>query len=78
MLNPTFHFKILEDFMHVFNKESQKMVDILRKESQSGNTVDIHNFVTRCALDIICVTAMGTSSNAQDFPDGDYTKAINE
>ncbi|XP_021957112.1 cytochrome P450 4C1 [Folsomia candida] len=78
MLNPTFHFKILEDFMHVFNKESQKMVDILRKESQSGNTVDIHNFVTRCALDIICVTAMGTSSNAQDFPDGDYTKAIND
>lgn len=40
--------------MQVFNAESQKMVKILKKECQSGNTFDIHHFVTRCALDIIC------------------------
>ncbi|OXA59991.1 Cytochrome P450 4C1 [Folsomia candida] len=78
MLTPAFHFKILEDFMQVFNAESQKMVKILKKECQSGNTFDIHHFVTRCALDIICETAMGTSINAQDVHDSDYIKAINE
>lgn len=53
MLTPTFHFKILEDFIDVFNSVSNVMVKKLEKEI-GKKSVDIYPYVTLCTLDIIC------------------------
>ena len=55
MLTPTFHFKILEDFLQVFNEQSKILIeklDAAMKTHQKG--FDIYPFITRCTLDIIC------------------------
>nr|CAD7194207.1 unnamed protein product [Timema douglasi] len=74
IITPTFHFKILEDFLEVFNTNCRKMVDKLRKEV-GGLEFDIHSYVTLCTLDIICETAMGISINAQDGGSADFVEA---
>ncbi|XP_069936736.1 cytochrome P450 4c3-like [Cherax quadricarinatus] len=53
LLTPAFHFKILEEFMSVFNKQSNKLIQKLEKKAD-GNTFDIYDDLTLCALDIIC------------------------
>ncbi len=55
MLTPTFHFKILDDFLQVFNEQSKILIEKLDaavKDNKDG--FDIYPFITRCALDIIC------------------------
>lgn len=65
LLTPAFHFKILEDFVDVFNNEGQKLVKKLQKKAD-GKPFNSFPYITKCTLDIICETAMGTSINAQD------------
>ncbi|KAB7499155.1 hypothetical protein Anas_06628 [Armadillidium nasatum] len=77
MLTPTFHFKILEDFMEVFNQQSNKLVKNLQR-NVDGKPFDIFRYVTLCTLDIILETAMGRSINAQDNENSDYVTAIYE
>nr|CAD7402230.1 unnamed protein product [Timema cristinae] len=74
IITPTFHFKILENFMDVFNLNGQKLVDKLQKEV-NGPEFDICPYVTLCTLDIICETAMGISINAQDGGSADFVEA---
>ncbi|XP_027231572.2 cytochrome P450 4C1 [Penaeus vannamei] len=76
LLTPAFHFKILEDFLDVFNGQSTTMVQQLRGKAD-GKPFDIFPFITRCALDIICETAMGRTVNAQCNADSEYVKALN-
>jgi len=66
MLTPAFHFRILEDFMHTFNKEAYTLVKVLNRECTKGEYLNISEYVSRCALDIICgnyevVNCMGCS-----------------
>ncbi|KAL7646988.1 UNVERIFIED_CONTAM: hypothetical protein RMT77_002245 [Armadillidium vulgare] len=77
MLTPTFHFKILEDFMEVFNQQSNKLVQNLQRNAD-GKPFNIFRYVTLCTLDIILETAMGRSINAQDNENSDYVRAIYE
>nr|XP_053637334.1 cytochrome P450 4C1-like [Cherax quadricarinatus] len=65
LLTPAFHFKILEEFMSVFNKQSNKLIQKLEKKAD-GNTFDIYDDLTLCALDIICETAMGAQHQCQE------------
>nr|CAD7402599.1 unnamed protein product [Timema poppensis] len=74
IITPTFHFKILENFIDVFNLNGQKLVDKLQKEV-NGPEFDICPYVTLCTLDIICETAMGISINAQDGGSADFVEA---
>lgn len=53
ILTPAFHFKILEDYLKVFNINSQILVEKLG-EKVGEPFVDITSYVTLCALDIIC------------------------
>nr|AVM18974.1 odorant degrading protein 4 [Holotrichia parallela] len=76
IITPAFHFQILEEFIDVFNSESDVLVSKLKDESEKG-TVDIYPFIARCTLDIICETAMGTSVHAQDDVDSEYVKCVN-
>jgi cytochrome P450 family 4 len=55
MLTPAFHFKILEDFFHVFNEQSQVLIQKLSAISTTEKDgFDIYPFISRCTLDIIC------------------------
>lgn len=74
LLTPTFHFKILEDFVHVFNEQSAILVE--RLHEKVGQDFDIFPFITLCTLDVICETAMGRHVNAQSQADSDYVKAV--
>ncbi|XP_058453665.1 cytochrome P450 4C1-like [Malaya genurostris] len=75
ILTPAFHFKILEQFVAVFNKETDVMVANLRKHVDQQE-FDIYSYVTLMALDSICETSMGISVNAQNDPDNDYVKNV--
>ena len=66
LLTPAFHFKILEDSLKVFNRQSDTCADILSIDSNFGETIlDLFPYMTRCTLDIILETAMGQTLDEQ-------------
>lgn len=52
-LTPAFHFRILEDFIDVFQEQSAIMVERLAAE-ETSDAFNIFPYVTLCTLDIIC------------------------
>ena len=52
LLTPTFHFKILEDFVQVFNEQSVVLVQ--RLNEKVGQDFDVFPYITLCTLDVIC------------------------
>lgn len=52
IITPTFHFKILEQFVNVFNSKSN--IFIKKLAGNKGKIINIYPFVTLCTLDIIC------------------------
>lgn len=53
ILTPAFHFKILDDFIDVFQEQSAIMVNRLASEVGKAE-FNIFPYVTLCTLDIIC------------------------
>ena len=74
LITPTFHFRILDQFIALINHHSNILIKKLKESKEEA--VDIMPLITRCALDVICETAMGVRINAQEEPDSDYAKAI--
>lgn len=58
MLVPAFHFKILHDFVPVFNEQARILVtrlqSVARRKCTNCTVVDIVPVITACTLDIIC------------------------
>ncbi|CAD5117463.1 DgyrCDS6230 [Dimorphilus gyrociliatus] len=78
LLTPTFHFRILQDFVEVFNEQAEIIIEKLKSSADTGKSVDIFKQMGLCALDIICETAMGKNVNAQHHENSDYVKAVSD
>lgn len=52
-LSSTFHIKLLEQFVHVFNKQSKILAETLAQKADTG-VFDVHDHVARCTLDMVC------------------------
>lgn len=77
LITPTFHFKILENFFEVFVEKSNKLVNLLKANS-NGKSFNIYPFITSCTLDMICETAMGVEINAMEQSNSEYVKAVSK
>ncbi|RZC32091.1 cytochrome P450 CYP4BN11, partial [Asbolus verrucosus] len=77
IITPTFHYKILEDFVDVFESNGKILVQQFEKQLNQ-NSVNIYPFVTLCTLDIICESAMGTSVKAQENTESEYVRSVKD
>ncbi|XP_050308447.1 cytochrome P450 4d2-like [Anthonomus grandis grandis] len=77
IITPAFHFSILEQFVDVFEHNGKIMIEKLEK-TVGKDSIDIYDYVTACALDIICETALGVSIHAQEGENSDYVFAVKE
>uniref|UniRef100_A0AAG5CXD5 Cytochrome P450 n=1 Tax=Anopheles atroparvus TaxID=41427 RepID=A0AAG5CXD5_ANOAO len=78
VITPTFHFKILEQFVEIFDRQSSTFIKVLQPYAESGKSFDIFPQVTLCALDVICESAMGTKVDAQLNSTSSYVMAVKE
>ncbi|KAL7733198.1 hypothetical protein ACLKA6_004710 [Drosophila palustris] len=78
IITPTFHFSILEQFVEVFDQQSNICIQRLEQKADGKTTFDVYPFICLAALDIIAETAMGTKVNAQMAESTPYANAVNE
>lgn len=78
IITPTYHFKILEQFVEVFDQQSYVMVERLQEKADGKTVLNMFPIVCLTALDIIAETAMGVKINAQKNPNFPYAKAVTE
>lgn len=76
IITPTFHFKILEEFVEVFDQQSSVLVKRIQDKADGKTVLDMFPVICLTALDIIAETAMGVKINAQENPDFPYAKAL--
>lgn len=53
IITPAFHFKILEDFVEIFDRQSKILAKKLVKHAD-GKEFNIYPYVTLAALDVVC------------------------
>lgn len=77
ILTPSFHYKILEEFIPVFDNASKTLVEKLQ-HVVGKDSFNLYNYITLLTLDIICDTAMGTPIDAQKNPNSKYVQSIKD
>ncbi|XP_063927495.1 cytochrome P450 4d2-like [Zophobas morio] len=75
LITPTFHFKILDQFLEVFNSCTDILVTKLSSEVGKDWT-DIDPYINLFSLDVICETAMGVKISSQEGKNSEYVQAL--
>lgn len=77
IITPTFHFRILENFINIFDKNGDILVTKFRKNVEK-QCFDVCHFIDLYTQDIICESAMGVVLNAQlqEEQVSDYLSAV--
>lgn len=78
LITPAFHFGVVDQFSEVMSEKSKVLTEIIEEtlKENPGKPIDIFRLIIRCALDIICETAMGVNMNVQRNYDTDYMNAL--
>uniref|UniRef100_A0A034W2C6 Cytochrome P450 4d2 n=1 Tax=Bactrocera dorsalis TaxID=27457 RepID=A0A034W2C6_BACDO len=76
IITPTFHFKILEQFVEIFDQQSTVLVKKMAQYADGKTVLNIAPLLCLMTLDIIAETAMGTKVNAQTNPEFPYVSAV--
>ncbi|XP_054711577.1 cytochrome P450 4c3-like [Uloborus diversus] len=76
LLTPAFHFRILDEFIPVFNEQAKILAKKLAEAMETKQWVNAAPLISLCTLDIICETAMGTKINAQINSTSPYVQAL--
>jgi cytochrome P450 len=77
IITPSFHFKILEQFLDIFNVNSWILVEKLRTMAEDGSTsISAYPHMALCTLDMICQTAMEVNIEAQKNCESEFVKAV--
>ena len=66
MITAAFHFGIVEGFVDTMNEHARTLCQKLEEKVDSAKDFDAYPYFARCALDIICETAMGRFIDAQN------------
>ncbi|GMT33782.1 hypothetical protein PFISCL1PPCAC_25079, partial [Pristionchus fissidentatus] len=74
MLKPSFNPTIMNTYIEIMNRHAKVLQLVL--EDKVGGEFDFYPFSKRCALDIICDTAMGKDLDAQHHPSQPYVQSI--
>ncbi|XP_028163543.1 cytochrome P450 4C1-like [Ostrinia furnacalis] len=75
ILVPTFSPKIVETFVEVFSKQSEKLANILASSANIGE-VRMWTFLSTYTLDSVCETTMGVKINSLENPDTPFLVAM--
>ncbi|XP_053964372.1 uncharacterized protein LOC128867288 [Anastrepha ludens] len=78
IITPSFHFKILQSFHAVMNKNSNKFIEKLRNTSRGDAIFDFQEMTHYLTMDVICDTAMGVHINAMDNHDNEVVQAFKD
>nr|XP_046486883.1 cytochrome P450 4C1-like isoform X3 [Neodiprion pinetum] len=78
LITPTFHFNIMDEYSVVMFEKAEILKECIESElkNKPNEPIDVFDFLTRCALDIICEAAMGVNINAQTDQDAEYSTAL--
>ncbi|XP_059607754.1 cytochrome P450 4d2-like [Phlebotomus argentipes] len=77
IITPAFHYKILESFTGIFDKQAKIFVQKLQHFSPA-TPVDVCPLVSLLTFDVICETAMGTSVQTQFNRNSEYVEGVKE
>uniref|UniRef100_A0A0K0D0Z2 Cytochrome P450 n=1 Tax=Angiostrongylus cantonensis TaxID=6313 RepID=A0A0K0D0Z2_ANGCA len=73
LLTSAFHFNVLQGYHDIFAQQGEILVNLIAEEK---GFFDLFPYIKRCALDIICETAMGTAINSQTNGNSEYVLAV--
>ncbi|XP_062140970.1 cytochrome P450 4ae1 [Drosophila sulfurigaster albostrigata] len=78
IITPTFHFNILEQYIDVFDRQCNVLVEKLKPLANDQQAINIYPYMGLMALDIIGEAAMGVSINAQLDVDSPVVQAVKD
>ncbi|XP_035459320.2 cytochrome P450 4d2 isoform X1 [Spodoptera frugiperda] len=76
ILVPAFSPKIVENFVHVFAEQSEKLVRQLSSRCNGKEKFQAWPYLSTYTLDSVCETTIGVKINAQENPDSPFLRAM--
>ena len=75
LITPAFHFSILNEFVPIFEKQAQILVDKFMSAANEKKVIDVQVPLSLMTLESMCETSLGIS-NSTDKEAEDYVKTV--